>query len=102
MGCLRRFLIVASVLWNLATFAVILIVLGGARTLGDTVFFAESDALLIFIASAVGLGLTLLLAPLLYLGHRRARRLERQLRSRPEAALTRSTGAGPSQSTSWE
>lgn len=102
MGCLRRILVIAILLWNLAAFVFTVIVLGNARTLGNAALIAESDALAIFIACGVGIALTLLLVLLLYLGHRRTRRLERQLRALRDMALTRETIPGPSQPVGWE
>jgi len=102
MGCLRRFLIITILLWNLAAFVLTVIVLGSARTLGNAALIAESDALAIFIACGVGIALTLLLVLLLYLGHHRTRRLEQQLRTQEDATRTGSTIAGPSQSAAWE
>jgi len=76
MGCLRRILIVLALLWNLAGWALVAIVIGDANTLGEAALINKNDAMVIFIASLGGLLLTLMLAILVWSGSRRRRKLE--------------------------
>jgi hypothetical protein len=76
MGCLRRILIGLALLWNLAGWALVAIVIGDANTLGEAALINKNDAMVIFVASLGGVLLTLMLVILVWSGSRRRRKLE--------------------------
>ncbi len=80
MKRLRRMLISFCVVLNLASFGLLFLVLANGSTLEDVVLIASDDAILLFVASVLGLVFNVLLAILLWRGSVRARRLEAELR----------------------
>lgn len=80
MNRLRRMLVSFCVVLNLVGFGLIVLVLANTGTLGDVVFVASSDAILMFAIALFGLAFNLLLAFALWRGGLRTRRLESELR----------------------
>lgn len=82
MKRLRRMLISFCVVLNMAGFGLLFLVLGNGLTFEDedVVLIASSDAVLLFVASVLGLVFNILLAILLWRGSLHSRRLEAELR----------------------
>lgn len=80
MNRIRRMLVSFCVVLNLVGFGLIVLVLANTGTLGDVVFVASSDAILMFAIALFGLVFNLLLAFALWRGGLRTRRLESELR----------------------
>ncbi len=79
MGAVRRLFVGGIVLLQLATFALTLLVLGSAGSLGGAAFISTDDALLLFVLNAGSLVATLVLALVLWAGGRARRRQAREL-----------------------
>jgi len=80
MNRIRRMLVSFCVLLNIAGFGLIFLVLANTGGLGDVVFVASSDAILIFAIALFGFFFNLILAFALWRGGLRTRRLESELR----------------------
>ena len=80
MNPIRRMLVSFCVVLNLVGFGLIALVLANSGGLGDVVFVASSDAILMFLIALLGLPFNLLLAIALWRGGLRTRRLETELR----------------------
>ncbi len=80
MNRTRRVLVSFCMVCNIAGFGLILLVLANTGGLGDVVFVASSDAILMFAIALIGLFLNLLLAFALWRGSLRTRRLQSELR----------------------
>lgn len=80
MKRLRRMLVSFCVVLNLASFALLFLVIANGSTNGELFVMGTSDAVLLFVASVFGLAFNVLLAILLWRGSVRSRRLEAELR----------------------
>lgn len=76
MKRLRRMVISFCIVLNLASFALLFLVLANGATNGELFVMATSDANLLFVASLLGLIFNLILAITLWRGSMRARREE--------------------------
>lgn len=80
MKRLRRMLISFCVALNIGSFGLLFLVLSNGFTQGDVLLIASDDAILLFVASILGLVFNAILAVALWRGGLRTRRLEAQLR----------------------
>lgn len=80
MKRLRRMLISFCVALNIGSFGLLFLVLSNGFTQGDVLLIASDDAILLFVASILGLVFNAILAVALWRGGLRTRRLEGQLR----------------------
>ena len=80
MNRIRRMLVSFCVLLNIAGFGLIVLVLANTGSLGNVVFVASSDAILVFAIALFGVFFNLILALALWRGGLRTRRLESELR----------------------
>lgn len=78
MGCLRRFTTVLILLIQIAALGFTLLVIGMAGVLEEAAVINATDAMVVFVLSAIALAGTILLAIMLWLGGRRRRQLERE------------------------
>jgi hypothetical protein len=81
MGCLSRSIVLLAVVVQVGAAALALVVLGSAGVLGSAAVINSNDALIVFIAVACSLLATFVLTMKIWLGSRKRKRLEAQLRA---------------------
>lgn len=79
MGCLSRILVVGALLVQVIASGLALLVLGSAGVLGSAAIINSDDAFLVFIAVALSLLATVVLAVKIWIGSRRRKHMEREL-----------------------
>ncbi len=83
MGCLSRLVVIAALGVQVIASGLGLIVFGSAGVLGNAAIVSAEDALIVFVALALSLVATLVLAIKLWLGSRKRKRLEQALAKSP-------------------